>query len=332
MKKTMGRLMLAAVFLACFQVNAQEIKDIALDSYKKSSKVDTSVKEKRWTYGGVTLLTFAQDYTLNWSAGGDPAISVKGTGNYFLKYNKQRLSWENLLNIDYGMQRNMETKVNTKTTDNVELASNLGYRLGGNWNGAALVKMQTQFSDGYTNEVISSAFMTPAYVITSIGMDYKKKDWSVFISPITGKTTFKLDERFLDGNYFAVKEGLTCFAALGGFARFMIQKDIRPTINLYSKLELFSDYFNSPEKVDVNMEMRWMFKLTNWLSFSVFAAVVYDYDVRFTRFAPDGVTPLLAADGSKLTTDHLQFKENFGLSLTHKFSQKAKHGKTGDKK
>ncbi|MBO4282012.1 MAG: DUF3078 domain-containing protein [Bacteroidales bacterium] len=327
MKRMTFRLLLAVSIFGCFQANAQEIKDIALTSYKQSTKVDTSVKETFWSYGGVTLLTFAQDYTLNWAAGGDPALSLKGTGNYFLKYSKQRLTWDNTLNIDYGMQRNLETQVNTKTTDNVELASNLGYRLGGNWNGAALVKMQTQLSDGYTNEEISSSFMTPGYLITSIGMDYKKQDWSIFISPITGKTTFKTDRRFLDGNYFAVKEGESYFAAFGGFARFTLQKDIIPTINVYSKLELFSDYFNDPEKVDVNMEMRWIFKLTNWLSFSIFAAAVYDYDVRFNRYAPDGVTPLVDAEGNNLTTDHLQFKENFGLSLTHKFSHKAERAK-----
>jgi hypothetical protein len=308
-------------------VSAQEIKDLAIKSYEKSSKADTTVKERYWSYGGVTLLTFSQDYTINWAAGGDPAVSVKGTGNYFLKYNKQRLTWDNTLNIDYGMQRNLETKVNTKTTDNLEIASNLGYLLSGCWNGAALVKMQTQISDGYTNEKVTSAFMTPAYLITSIGLDYKKKDWSIFVSPITGKTTFKLDGRFLDGNYFAVDSGLTHHFSFGGFARFTINKDITPTINLFSKLELFSDYLNQPEKVDVNFEMRWLFKMTEWLSVSFYMAAIYDYDVRFAVYEADGVTPSKRADGTAITTDHLQFKENFGLTLTSKFLHKANGGK-----
>ncbi len=305
-------------------VFAQEIKDLAIKSYEKSTKADTSVKEHYWTLGGLTLLTFSQDYTLNWAAGGDPALSIKGTGNYFLRYNKNRLSWDNTLNFDYGMQRNLETKVNTKTTDNLELASNLGYLLSGHWNGAALVKMQTQISDGYTNEKVTSAFMTPAYLITSIGLDYKRKDWSIFVSPITGKTTFKMDERFLNENAFGVEEGKTFVSAFGGFARFTINKDITQTINLYSKLELFSDYFNHPEKVDVNFEMRWLFKMTEWLSFSIYVAAIYDYDVRFQVYEADGVTPCVRADGTKVTTDHLQFKENFGLTLTNKFLYKSK--------
>ena len=150
-------------------------------------------------------------------------------------------------------------------------------------------------------------------------MEYKKKDWSIFISPVTGKTTFKLDDRFFDGNYFAVDSGLTSTSGFGGFARFTMNKNLTDLISLYSKLELFTDYFNQPEKVDVNFEMRWVFKLTEWLSFSVFAAAIYDYDVKFACFDENG-NARLHADGTPMMTDHLQFRENFGLSLTSKFS------------
>jgi len=64
--------------------------------------------------------------------------------------------------------------------------------------------------------------------------------------------------------------------------------------------------------------------MTEWLSFSIYVAAIYDYDVRFTVFEDDGVTPRKAADGSEMTTDHLQFKENFGLTLTNKFLHKAR--------
>ena len=308
------------ILLLTASLSAQEIKEIATKTSGMGSKIDTNIKQRSWYYGGISMLSFSQDYTLNWAAGGDPAFSVKATGNYYLKYRKKRLIWDNTLDIDYGMQRNLETKVNTKTTDNVDLASNFGYQLKGNWNCAALVKLQTQISDGYTNEVVTSTFMTPAYLITSIGFEYKSKDWGVFFSPVTGKTTFKLDDRFFDGAYFAVDSGLKLKSALGGFARFTLNKNINPKISVNSKLELFSDYFNQPEKVDVNFEMRWIFKVTEWLSFSFYAALVYDYDIKFTCYQEDGVTPRLNAKGEVMTTDHLQLKENYGLTLMNKFS------------
>ena len=313
-----------ALFLSLFimttALSAQEIKELATKTSGVGSKIDTTVKQRSWYYGGLSLLSFSQDYTLNWAAGGDPAFSVKATGNYYLKYRKNRLLWDNTLDIDYGMQRNLKTKVNTKTTDNVDLASNFGYQLKGNWNCAALVKLQTQISDGYTDNVVTSSFMTPAYLITSLGFEYKTKDWGIFISPVTGKTTFKLDERFFDGSYFAVDSGLKVKGAFGGFARFTLAKNITPVISVNSKLELFSNYLYEPEKVDVNFEMRWIFKITEWLSFSFYAALVYDYDIKFTCFQEDGLTPRLNANGEVMTTDHLQLKENFGLTLMNKFS------------
>ncbi len=313
-----------ALFLSLFimttALSAQEIKELATKTSGVGSKIDTTVKQRSWFYGGLSLLSFSQDYTLNWAAGGDPAFSVKATGNYYLKYRKNRLLWDNTLDIDYGMQRNLKTKVNTKTTDNVDLASNFGYQLKGNWNCAALVKLQTQISDGYTDNVVTSSFMTPAYLITSLGFEYKTKDWGIFISPVTGKTTFKLDERFFNGSYFAVDSGLKVKGAFGGFARFTLAKNITPVISVNSKLELFSNYIYEPEKVDVNFEMRWIFKITEWLSFSFYAALVYDYDIKFTCFQEDGVTPRLNAKGEVMTTDHLQLKENFGLTLMNKFS------------
>ena len=307
------------LFLLTSVVSAQEIKELATKTSGVGSKIDTTVKNRSWYYGGISLLSFSQDYTLNWAAGGDPAFSVKATGNYYIKYRKNRLLWDNTLDIDYGMQRNLKTKVNTKTTDNVDLASNFGYQLKGNWNCAALIKLQTQISDGYTDEVVTSTFMTPAYLITSLGFEYKTKDWGIFISPVTGKTTFKLDDRFFDGNYFAVDSGLKIKSAFGGFARFTLAKSITPIISVNSKLELFSNYLYEPEKVDVNFETRWIFNITSWLSISIYAALIYDYDVKFTCFDDNG-NPRLRADGTVMTTDHLQFKENFGLALTNKFS------------
>ena len=64
--------------------------------------------------------------------------------------------------------------------------------------------------------------------------------------------------------------------------------------------------------------------MTEWLSFSIYVAAIYDYDVRFQVYEADGVTPCVRADGTKVTTDHLQFKENFGLTLTNKFLYKSK--------
>ena len=67
------------------------------------------------------------------------------------------------------------------------------------------MKYQTQMTQGYKNDtILTSNFMTPGYLITSVGIEYKRKMWSLFISPLTNKTTFKTDNRFYDVNSFSL--------------------------------------------------------------------------------------------------------------------------------
>ncbi len=319
--KNVKLLFIFSLFLV-FTTNgySQEVRELATTTSGLGDKADTSIKEKTWIFGGASLITFGQDYMKNWNAGGVPAINLKGMGNLYLNYAKDRIFWENVLDITYGIQRNFETKINTKTDDKLEFNTNLGYIIGRNWNCGALMKFQTQMTQGYKSDtILTSNFMTPGYLITSIGVEYKRKMWSFFISPITGKTTFKLDNRFLPINSFSVDSGKIVYAGLGAFMKLAYKYDIHERIHLDTKLELFSDYLNQPEKIDVNFEMRWNFMITEWLMATLYTAMIYDYDIRFPVYEADGVTPKMGHDGKQLTTDHLQFKENFGLSFTYKF-------------
>ncbi|MBP7101940.1 MAG: DUF3078 domain-containing protein [Bacteroidales bacterium] len=307
---------------------SQEVKELVTTTSEVTKKIDTTVKEKTWIFGGASLITFGQDYMVNWNAGGVPAINVKGVGNIFLKYAKNKIFWENVLDVNYGIQRNFETKINTKTDDKLEFNTNFGYLIGKNWNLGALVKYQTQMTQGYKNDtILTSNFMTPGYLITSLGIEYKRPMWSFFISPITGKTTFKTDNRFYPINSFAVDSGKKVHIGVGAFMKVAYKYDIHPKIHLDTKLELFYDYIKQPYyqadnnslNLDVNFEMRWNFMITKWLMATLYTAIIYDYDIRFAVYQADGVTPKLGYDGKPMTTDHVQFKENFGLSFTYNF-------------
>ena len=305
----------------CFTVNtfSQEVKEIATSTSEVAQKADTSIKEKIWTFGGSSLITFGQDFMVNWNAGGVPALTIRGMGNLYLRYAKNKLFWENALNVTYGLQRNLETNINTKTDDKLEFNTNFGYIIGRNWNCGVLVKYLTQMTKGYKNDtILTSNFMTPGYLITSLGIEYKRKMWSFFISPVTGKTTFKLDPEFLTVNSFSVDSGKTVRAGLGAFMKIAYKYDIHSKIHLDTKLELFSDYFNHPQNIDVDFEMRWNFIVTKWLMATLYTAIIYDYYIRFNRYDADG-NVMVGRDGKNLTTDHVQFKENFGLSLTYNF-------------
>jgi hypothetical protein len=86
---------------------------------------------------------------------------------------------------------------------------------------------------------------------------------------------------------------------------------------LNTKLELFYDYLGEYKQMRntmANYEMTWRFSITEWLSISFKAALLYDYNVRFPVYETDGITVI-----NGITTDHLQFQETFGLTLGYKF-------------
>ena len=53
-------------------------------------------------------------------------------------------------------------------------------------------------------------------------------------------------------------------------------------IDIKTKLELFSNYLENPENIDVNAEVLWNFKINSWFSASLQWNLIYDDDIRIT--------------------------------------------------
>ena len=109
-----------------------------------------------------------------------------------------------------------------------------------------------------------SHFFAPAYLTTALSFEYKKPEWSVALSFLTGKTTFVCNDHFIiDGlNYGVIqndpddpkapfdpanpdtyKNIKNSYFALGSYIRAQyLKKDLLPNLDLYARLELFYDY------------------------------------------------------------------------------------------
>src|ERR1035438_7856694 len=69
-------------------------------------KPDTSnmpVKDTSWHRGGFASLTFNQVSLSNWAAGGQSSLSLATVLNLWDNYKKDKISWDNSLNLGYGM-------------------------------------------------------------------------------------------------------------------------------------------------------------------------------------------------------------------------------------
>ncbi|MFW6268411.1 MAG: DUF3078 domain-containing protein, partial [Marinilabiliaceae bacterium] len=134
---------------------------------------------QHWESGGNTGLTFSQVSLSNWSGGGENSISGTFSFNSFLNYTKGKSAWENTLDIGYGLTRQGSENM-VKTEDRLQFVSKYGRDASENWLYTALLDFKTQFDKGYKdppeNTILSSRFLAPAYLLLSLGMDYKPND------------------------------------------------------------------------------------------------------------------------------------------------------------
>ncbi len=83
-------------------------------------------------------------------------------------------------------------------------------------------------------------------------------------------------------------------------------------VTLDTKLDLFSNYLDNPQQIDVNWDMLLTFKVNDYLSASLLTQLIYDYDIQFgDDTTGDGVDDTFES--------RVQFKELFGLGLTYSF-------------
>ena len=145
--------------------------------------VDVLVKRPNfWTFSGDYALQFLQNYVSgNWYKGGESnysaLVSLVMQANY---NNKQKVKWENRLELKYGMQSSRSDSLHCfkSTEDLIRLTSKLGLQATKRWYYTVQFIGNTQFSHSYRSNdpKIYSAFAAPLNINLSIGMDYSV-DW-----------------------------------------------------------------------------------------------------------------------------------------------------------
>ena len=135
-----------------------------------------------WTFSGDYALQFLQNYVSgNWYKGGESNYSALASLVMQANYNnKQKVKWENRLELKYGMQNSRSDSLHSfkSTEDLIRLTSKLGLQATKRWYYTVQFIGNTQFSHSYRSNdpKIYSAFAAPLNINLSIGMDYSV-DW-----------------------------------------------------------------------------------------------------------------------------------------------------------
>lgn len=278
---------------------------------------ETADSDTLWKFGGVVSLNLSQLSLTNWAAGGDNSIAGNGLVKLSGDFDDGTLNWDNDLTMGFGLVRQGSDPAR-KSDDNLDLSSKFGYRASKNWFYSALLSFKTQFAEGWdkpgeVNRTKISNWMSPGYLSISAGMDFKpNKQFALLLSPVSGKMTFVMDEELSATGSFGLDPGQKVRAEFGGLIKAVYKQEILKNVTVDTKLELFSNYFDHPQWVDVNWDLLLSLKVNDFISASLMTQLIYDRDIEFgTDTSGDGIPDTFEP--------RVQFKELFGIGLTYNF-------------
>jgi hypothetical protein len=270
-----------------------------------------------WHKGGVLSLNMAQSSFTHWAAGGQNSVALNGLLNLSANLVKGKSAWDNALTIGYGKMLQKGSDLGwVKTDDRIDLQSKYGRKASELWYWSALMSFKTQMAPGYnypnTVDKISD-LMSPAYLLFSLGMDYKPKpELSVYLSPLTSKNTIVMDDYLSSIGAFGVEAGKNFRAELGAYANIAFKKDeLMKNVNFLTKLDLFSNYLKNPQNIDISWETLIVLKVNEFISATINTILLYDDDILVK--VDEG------PEGSAIMGKRAQFKEVIGVGLTYKF-------------
>lgn len=273
-------------------------------------------QDKVWRRGGLISLNLTQVSLTNWAAGGENSVAANGIINYFANYQKGKNAWDNNVDLGYGMLMQGKDDVR-KSDDKIDLSSKYGRQATEHWYYSALLNFKSQFTEGYNypnDSVVISKFLAPGYLTFALGMDYKpSKHFSLFLSPAAARWVIVNDDKLNSIGAFGVDSGEVIKTEVGALMKASLNADLAANINLQTTLELYSNYLDNPQNVDVNWQLLLSVKISKFLSASLSTQLIYDDNTTLTFYKSD-----------KQTVDHtgpgVQFKEVLGIGFAYKFA------------
>lgn len=236
--------------------------------------------EVGWDHDLKAGLNFTQVAFKDWSKGGSNAMAYVADviGTSVDEQPITRLA--NRYKLIFGQTR-LEDVGTRKTEDEINLESMLTYKMGIYVNPYAAITAKSQFAPGYqytdTLDIQTSDLFDPLYLTQSVGVGYEPNKWfktrfgaalretftNIYNSYADNPSTPHVEKSKIEGGLESVSE--TAFP-------------IDENILFDARIELFSA-FKTIDKVVVNAQSSIILKVNNWLSASISANAINDWQV-----------------------------------------------------
>ncbi len=288
-----------------------------------SAQTDTLAPVKNWKLKAIYGINGSQTSFVNWNAGGRNNVAILGFIDATANYKKGTFKWDNDAHLALGAVNftGKDVPANErfqKTDDRVELNTNMGYRLKEHYYLSLLGNFRTQMLDGFAYpeiDIPASRFMAPGYATLALGIDYTPSDnLTLFVSPLAAKMTFVKSDFLANAGAFGVDPavyddlgvlvtaGKQFRGEFGAYLQMKYNRKLAENIDFRMGLQMFSNYVENPQNIDVNAETLFSFKINSWLSSSLQWNLIYDDDIDITD-----------RDGN--VGPRTQFKSVFGLGI-----------------
>lgn len=285
----------------------------------QAQDVESASADTAWKISGVNSLLFNQSSFSNWAAGGQGAVALNALFDYNFNYSKARWNWDNKLKAGYGVS-NIEDRGWRKSEDILSINSLLGYKINKYWQYSFFLDFLSQFAKGYRypNEgprTYISNILAPAYLQFGPGISYRRSENLYFnLSPVASKLIIVTDDELSAQGLYGVDPGKKTEYQLGANFSAYYKVGLVKNVTMENKLQLFSNYLDKPQNVDVDYQLNLNMKINDYLSTYFGLQMIYDDDV---------LLPLINDQGQEYLGKRLQLKQLFGAGFTYRFGPQA---------
>ena len=261
----------------------------AIGSQGQEQEVD-STKVEGWKKSGLTSLIVNQTAFSNWVSGGENSIAATLSVDYNIHYYKNGWSWDTKIIGSFGINKNSDSKYFKKIDDRIEINSLIGKKFIEKFSFSSFLNFKTQFAKGfkYSNpsedveiKEETTRFLSPAYLQIGVGVYWKENNslW-VNMAPITGRLILA-SKKFTDNlengeEYFGVPKGEISRFELGASISAFYKFEVIENIQLEQRINLYSDYLEQAENIDIDYTITAFMKINDYLSTNLIMQCFYD--------------------------------------------------------
>jgi len=162
-------------------------------------------------------------------------------------------------------------------------------------------------------------------MVLNILIEKRHQKFNVYISPITQKSTFVLDQELANRGAFGVQkaiidadgniieEGENVLSEFGFLVTNKWETKVYKNVDMRHRLSLYSDYLSNFGNIDIDWELNFDLVVNKYIKANIGTHIIFDDDILFDEIKADDGT--ITNPGKT----RIQLKQLLGVGLAYNF-------------